>query len=197
VLDLENSYSNMLRDLAATLFAELRFKVSSSGSYAEIHHRATTVRGLSGNFRLDALATRLATFEGELSDIEGISSLAANKPSRDWVDRDIDAAKVELAALAQQFLRAEGLAHLKGRRDGRVMLSIYISDPSYPAPAAPHIELDAHERSDAEQLAKRIEALIGECGASTNVALGAVAQLGLRYAGAAEVDELQVMEAAS
>lgn len=195
VTDLENSYPNMLRDLAATLFAELRFKIPASGSYTQLHARAATVRGLSGNFRLDALATRLATFEGELSDIEGISSLAANKPSRDWVDRDIDAAKVELAALSQQFLRAEGLAHLKGRTDGRVTMSVYISDPSYPAPAAPHIELNTQERSDAEQLAKHIEAMIDKYGASPNVALGAVAQLGLRFAGAAEVDEMKDMEA--
>lgn len=193
--DLEEAYPKMLRDLAATLFTELRFKIPDSGSYADLHRRAATVRGLSGNFRLDALATRLSTYEGELADIEGISSLAANKPSRDWVDRDIDAAKVELAALSQQFLRAEGLAHLKGRADGRVTMTVYISDPSYPAPVAPHIELDAHERSDAEQLAKRIEALIGDSGVSPNVALGVVAQLGLRFAGSAEIDEMHSLEA--
>jgi hypothetical protein len=189
LLELQAAYEKMLTDLAATMFAELRFQSPLNGSYAKIHSRAENVRGLSGNFRLDALATRLATFGGDLSEVEGIASLAANKPPRDWVDRDIDAAKIELAALAQQFLRSEGLAHLKGRSDGRVTMTVYVSDPSFPAPAAPHFELDAQEREEARQLASKMEALIGRERVSSNIALGALAHLGLSLANSAGVDE--------
>jgi hypothetical protein len=187
--ELQGAYAHMLTDLAATLFTELRFKLPLTGRYAPLHKRAETVRGLSGNFRLDALATRLASFDGDLSDVEGIASLAANKPPRDWVDRDLDAAKIELAALAQQFLRAEGLAHLKGRTDGRVSMTVYISDPSFPAPAAPHIELDAEEREEATAVAGRIGALLEELGVSSNIALGALAQLCLSLADDSYVEE--------
>lgn len=193
ILELRSAYSKMLTDLASTLFAELRFSSPLDGSYAKLHTRAENVRGLSGNFRLDALATRLASFDGELSEVEGIASLAANKPPRDWVDRDIDAAKVELAALAQQFLRSEGLAHLKGRADGRVTMTVYVSDPSYPLPAAPHFELDTQEREAARMLAAKIDALIVGEGASSQIALGALAQLGLALAETAEIDETRRM----
>ena len=144
-----------------------------------MHRRAANVRGLSGNFRLDALATRLSTFEGGLEEIEGIASLAANKPSRDWVDRDVDAAKIELAALAQQFLRAEGFGHLKDRTDGRVTMVVYMSDPSYPEPVTSEIQLDPAERQRAEELYLKLAALVGREGAADNVALGALAKLGL------------------
>jgi hypothetical protein len=177
--ELEDAYPKMLADLAKTLMTELRFKGAATKDYGPLHRRAANVRGLSGNFRLDALATRLSTFEGSLEEIEGIASLAANKPSRDWVDRDVDAAKIELAALAQQFLRAEGFGHLKGRTDGRVTMVVYMSDPSYPEPVTSEIQLDPAERQKAEELYLKLAALVGREGAADNVALGALAKLGL------------------
>jgi len=180
--ELHSVYPKMLGDLAATLFVELRYDFIAEEDWLLLHDRCATVRGLSGNFRLDALATRLGGFTGEISDIEGIASLAANKPSRDWVDRDIDAAKIELAALAQQFLRAEGLAHLKGRGDRQTSMAVYISDPSYPAPVSPHVELNDRERDRAHELAVEIESLIALSGVSPAVAFGAIARLGLSLA---------------
>ena len=176
--ELEAAYPAMLRRLAETLLSELRIKAEAK-DLGPLHRRAAAIIGVSGNFRLDALATRLKTFGAVLEEIEGIASLAANKPSRDWVDRDVDAARVELAALAQQFLRVEGLCHLKGRTDGRTTLAVFISDPDFPEPASPEFELDVDEHRHATQLAQKLAELIGREGASRQVALGAVAKLGL------------------
>lgn len=195
VIELRGAYEGMLNDLASTLLAELRFKAPSTNGFAALKRRSETVRGLTGNFRLDALATRLGAFDGELSAIEGIASLAANKPPRDWVDRDVDAAKIELAALAQQFLRAEGLAHLKGRTDGRVSMTLYMSDPSFPAPAAPHIELDVEEREAARAVAVKLGELLTELNVEPNIALGALARLGLSLADGNFADEVKMEEA--
>ena len=115
--ELVDAYPAMLFDMAKTMFVELRVPDATAEAYAELHIRAETVRGLTGNYRLDAFATRLATFNGKIDEIEGIASLAASKPPRDWVDRDIDQATVEIAALAQAFVKAESLAHVKGRQD--------------------------------------------------------------------------------
>lgn len=195
--ELEAAYPEMLRDLAQTLFKELRYDPIEDQEYSLLHQRCETVRGLSGNFRLDALATRLGVFAGELADIEGVASLAANKPARDWVDRDIDAAKIELAALAQQFLRAEGFAHLKGRGDRQTSLAVYISDPSYPAPASPFVELSGQERDRASALAEQIQELIDKSAVSPAIAIGAIAQLGLSLAGDLEEAEEQPKVAAA
>lgn len=188
-LELQGAYPQMLNDLINTLYRELRFKGAASANFGPLQRRAAAVKGLSGNFRLDALATRLAAFDGTMEDVEGIASLAANKPARDWVDRDVDAARIELAALAQQFLRAEGLGHLKGRADGRVTMVVYVSDPDYPAPAAPEIELDPAEHRQADQLASKIAKILGQEGAPTNVALGALAKLGLQLSAPADIHE--------
>jgi hypothetical protein len=185
--ELEAAYPAMLRAMAATLMTELRFKGAASGGYGPLQRRAENVRGLTGNFRLDAMATRLATFEGGLEEIEGLAGLAANRPCREWVDRDVDAARIELAALAQQFLKAEGFGHLKGRGDGRLTLVVYMSDPAYPEPVASEIELDALERQAAEELSRKLAALISNVGAADHVALGALAKLGLILAPKAPV----------
>ncbi|TCJ41262.1 ATP-binding protein [Parafrankia sp. BMG5.11] len=187
--ELQTAYPAMLEDLARTLLTELRCDPASDPELKDLHERCENLRGLSGNFRLDALATRLSAFTGEISEIEGIASLAANKPARDWVDRDIDAAKIELAALAQQFLQAEGLAHLKGRGDRQTSVAVYISDPSYPAPASPFVELNDIERKKADALAIEIRRLINESDAGSAVALGAIARLGLSLA--KELDDVQ------
>ena len=180
--ELEAAYPAMLQSMAATLMKELRFKGAASGDYGPLKRRAENVRGLTGNFRLDALATRLTTFEGRLEEVEGLAGLAANRPCRDWVDRDVDAARIELAALAQQFLKAEGFGHLKGRGDGRLTLVVYMSDPAYPEPIASEVELDAFERKAAEELSAKLAAVISKAGAADHVALGALAKLGLTLA---------------
>lgn len=177
--ELRDAYPKMLADLAATLMKELRFKGAPSGDYGPLNRRAENVRGLTGNYRLDALALRLSTFGGELDEIEGIVSLAANRPPREWVDRDVDSARLELAALAQEFLRAEGFGHLKGRTDERVTMVVYMSDPSYPEPVTSEVELDRTEREGAEALCLKLAAMLESEGVSPNVALGAVAKLGL------------------
>lgn len=180
--ELEGAYSLMLQDLAVTLFRELRYNEKLDVDRTKLRARCQTVSGLSGNLRLDALATHLISFTGDVSEIEGIASLAANKPPRDWVDRDIDAAKIELAALAQQFLQAEGFAHLKGRGDRRTSMAIYISDPNFPAPASPSVELSDEERQTAEALAREIEDYLKLSKASPTVAFGAIARLGFTIA---------------
>ncbi len=179
----------MLKDLAITLLRELRCHEALGDDLHKLHARCETVRGLSGNFRLDALATRLGSFGGDIVEIEGIASLAANKPARDWVDRDIDAAKIELAALAQQFLRAEGLAHLKGRGDRRTSMAVYISDPNFPAPASPSVELTEEERERADLLAASIEELIRKSQESPSIAFGAIARLGLSISNSLRLTE--------
>lgn len=177
--ELRDGYPRMLADLDRLLRHELRVRGDGDQGLAALQHRAKNVQGLAGNFRLDALATRLLGFTGSVEDIEGIASLAANKPPRDWVDRDVDAARVELAVLAQQFLKAEGFGRLKDRVDGRVAFAVYISDPRYPEPQSREIELTPEERRIAEALAGRMGALLESQGATYDIAIAALASLGL------------------
>jgi len=176
--ELKSAYQGMLSSLKASLFTEVRVE-DEALALDTLHARAVAVKGLTGNFRLDALATRLSTFEGRIDEVEGLASLAANKPPREWVDRDVDAARVELAALSQQFLKAEIVQHLKGRDGGRLAMAVYISDPRFPEPRAREIEISTKDRALADELAARMREVLSADNISLDVAFAALASLGL------------------
>lgn len=167
-------YPAMLADLRDLLLRELRVK--DRNGVKEMRRRAKAVMGITGNFRLDAFAARLSTFDDSREAIEGIASLAANRPPRDWVDRDVDAARVELAALAREFLRAEGLAHVQGRSDGRFAFAVYMSDPARGGLITPEVSIDAGELGSARELAASLRAVVGS-EVSRDVAIAAALEL--------------------
>jgi hypothetical protein len=185
--ELINAYPAMLQDMAKTMFTELRVPKVNDEAYAELHLRAETVRGLTGNYRLDAFATRLSTFTGNIDEIEGIASLAASKPPRDWVDRDIDQATVEIAALAQAFVKAESLAHVKGRKDRRQAMSVVFGDSRRPSPINPEFDISIDEQVDVDELVMQFHALLVKNHVSRDVALAAIAELGSQLAEAPPV----------
>jgi len=173
--ELTNAYGGMLADIQGLLVRELRAEQSPDGLHA-LRVRAGQVVGLTGNYRLDAFATRLASFDGSREGLEGLASLAANKPPRDWVDRDVDAARVELAALAQQFLRGEAFAHVGGRGLERFAIAVYMSDPGRDALVTPEINVDRAAMAQAKGIAGKLLRSIGD-DVPRDVAIAAAAEL--------------------
>ncbi len=173
--DVLTAYKRMLADVQTSMLEELRVVADGDG-YGDLHERARTIIALTGNYRLDAFATRLSTFDSSVETMEGLASLAANKPTRDWVDRDVDAAQVELAALAQEFLRAEGLAHVKGRRGKRVRIAVFVSEPGHPALTTQEVSVSDRERTLANELATEMTARLRSANVSRSVVLAALAQ---------------------
>ena len=133
--ELRQAYGSMLHRLRETLLAELEVPNTSASMLAELRARAENVRQLSGDHRLEAFIIRLARFQGSDEDMESLTSLATNKPSRRWVDADLDGAAVELAELAQRFNRLEAYAHVKGRPDRRHAMAVVVGMSGRPEPA--------------------------------------------------------------
>lgn len=176
--DLAVAYGDLLGGLSTTMLDELR--VGPGREELEgLRARARTIVGITGNFRLDAFATRLATFDGTQAALEGILSLAANRPPRDWTDREVDAARTEIASLAQEFLRAEGFAHVHGRVSNRTRLAVFISDPERPSLLRTELSLDAGELTRVRALATKLRSRLG-ADVSHDTALAVVAELGAR-----------------
>jgi len=175
------AYPSLIGNLEAVMLQELRIRGRSQNALDDLRKRAGVVRNLTGNYRLDAFATRLASYEfvdRSLEPIEGIASLAAGKPARDWVDRDVDQARVEIAALAQDFVKAEGFAHVKGRADHRVNVAIYTSDWRKDAPIRAEVDVAATENEKVAELVRKVQAIFDLEGIDREVALAVVAELG-------------------
>jgi hypothetical protein len=83
-------------------------------------------------FQLDGFATRLASFDGSRTALEGLLSLAAERPPRDWVDRHIDAAILELTKFARRFREAEAFVAVQGRKAHSEAIAVVIGRGQIP-----------------------------------------------------------------
>ncbi|GMV63194.1 MAG: hypothetical protein AMXMBFR74_23620 [Parvibaculum sp.] len=176
------AYPSMLQRLRDIMLAELRVPNVSPQSLAELRARAENIRQLAGDFRLDAFAGRLAQFNESEESFEGIASLAANKPPRDWVDPDLDRATVELAELAQKFLRAETYARVKGRPDKRQAMAVMIGVDGRPAPFLEEFDIADSDRENVDALIARVEVILENSHVKQrNVILAALAELTASY----------------
>lgn len=117
--ELEAEYPDLIKRIGKILYNALQINPLKVNLNL-LHQRAITVNHSTGDFRIDALASRLSTFNPENdADIAGIASLAANKPIHDWIDLDVERATIELGVLCDGFKKAELYSHLKGKPSNR------------------------------------------------------------------------------
>lgn len=180
--ELVQAYPLMIYRLKDMLLAELQVPNLSRQSLLELRERAENVKELSGDFRLDAFVGRLAQFEGDNVSFEGVASLAANKPPRDWVDPDMDRASIELADMAQKFLRAEAFTRIKGRPEKRRAMAVLVGMEGRPEPIFEEFDVIDSDRDAIDDLIDRIAGTLDSVGtASRSIILAALAELSARY----------------
>ena len=185
--ELEQAYPAMLHRIRETLLTELQVPNASAPMLAELRARAENVRELSGDHRMEAFTMRLAQFFGADDDMENLASMVVNKPSRSWVDADIDRATVELADMAQRFMRVESFAHVKGRADKRHSMAVTVGISGRPATVQDEFDITSLESPDVKALVSKIEGTLQTVGEERrNVILAALAELSARYLGPME-----------
>jgi hypothetical protein len=180
--ELRARYQNMLDELRMLLLKELLVHDSSKEGMAFLRDRARNVQDVSGDFRLNAFIGRLAQFQGIDSDIEGLASLASNKPPREWTDPDLNQAALELAGFAQQFIRTEAFARVKGRNDKRHAMAVVVAIGGQPTPRSHEFSITEQDRSAIEDLIYRVELTLSQANRQEkHVILAALAELSARF----------------
>jgi len=112
-------YPSMLQAVGILLTSELDIPLVTPSQIEKLKQRAKNIKGVAGNFQIDAFAARLSTFNSNNSDIAGIISLANNKPQKDWIDLDIENARKEIIRLCIEFKKAELFTKVKNRSPER------------------------------------------------------------------------------
>lgn len=180
--ELVQAYPLMIHRLRDMLLAELQVPNLSHQSLLELHKRAENVKELAGDFRLDAFIGRLTQFEGDDASIESVASLAANKPPRDWVDPDMDQASIELADMAQKFLRVETFTRIKGRPEKRRAMAVIVGMEGRPEPVFEEFDVMDSDRDAIDDLIDRIAGTLDSVDtASRGIILAALGELSARY----------------
>ncbi len=189
--ELTGAYGKMLSNMRRLLLEEL----DAAEDLAQLNRRAHTVRDLTGDLKLDAFAVRLESFVGSDTDMEGLVSLATSKPPRDWVDRDLDAARIELADLAQQFNRSEAFARVKGRLDQRHAIAFVTGMAGTPHTLSREFDISTDEVQAARRIACQLKSVLQETGVKNNIALAALVQVGSSLMNTSESEDSQLTAA--
>jgi hypothetical protein len=172
----------LIHVLESALLRELDVAGRSPEQLEALRERAQHLQQLSGDFRSNAFITRLASYNGQSHEIEGLAGLAINKRPFDWVDSDIDDARLKLAQLAQKFILDEAFAHVDNRPDKRMRMAVVV--PLHGQPRAMQREFDVTDRDQAEiqdLIAKVDTALANADAPRKNIMLAALAELTARY----------------
>ena len=176
--ELKLAYPTMLNRLRDLLLGELRVPNTSTSMLSELRDRAENIRAVSGDHRLEAFIIRLARFHGKDAEIEDLAGMAVNKPTRNWVDSDVDKATLQLAELAEQFVHTEAFARVKGRRDKRHSMAVVVDISRGRMPLHDKFDVSDMDESEVEQLIDRIDHVLDESGEKRrNVILAALARL--------------------
>ena len=175
--ELAGAYDKMLGEVEAKMFDALD---ASREDFEALRERACSVSGVSGDLRLDAFATRLANFDGSRASLEGILSLAAEKPTRDWVDRHIDAATLELAKFARRFREAEAFVTVQGRTAHSEAIAVVIGAGSDTKTISRSFAISDRHRQTVEAKADEVASMLEGQGLGTEVLLAILAKAGMK-----------------
>lgn len=175
-----NAYSLMLNSMKDQILAELQVHSRSPKAYEELNDRAQNIQNLSGDLRLKAFITQLINFDDSLESMDALAALGINKPTKNWIDNDIDKSLVQLTFFAQQFNKHEAVARIQGKRDKRSAMAMIVNVDGRPAPIIGEFNILEGEQPMVEHISTEIERTLKGCGEeiSNSIILAALARVG-------------------
>lgn len=177
VAELVGAYDQLLLGIEEAMLAELD---ASREDLASLRARAETLEGVSGDLRQEAFCARLAKHDGGRATIEGILSLAANKPPRDWNDRDIDAASLDIAQAALRFRRDEAFVAVKGRKPKTDAFAVVFGAGPETRTLSRAFSVSDKHAPKLDKLVDRLVADLMAQGLDTELLFAALAKTGMR-----------------
>ena len=177
VAEIARAYDNLLARIETSMLEALD---APADKLDRLRARAEVLNGVTGDLRQDAFAARLAKHDGSKESIEGILSLAANKPPRDWNDRDIDHALLDIAQAALRFRQAEAFVSVKGRKPTSEAFAVVIGAGAQTRTVSRSFSIPDRHREVVESMAERLATALMAEGHSTEILLAALAKAGMR-----------------
>lgn len=140
----------------------------------DIHQRALSIKGISGQMQIEAFIARLEKFKNTRFDIEGFIGLACSRPSFQWTDNDIRLAQAKLVEFAFEFRQFEAMGAMLGRNTKRRVFALVLGGAS--ADIKETVELSDGDENRARMVSKQIRAMLSEV--DRTVAIAALAEAG-------------------
>jgi hypothetical protein len=177
IAEIASAYDKLLKRIETSMLEALD---ASTDSLNQLQARAELLNGIAGDLRQDAFVARLAKHDGSKESIEGILSLAANKPPRDWNDRDIDAALLEVTKAALQFRQAEAFVSVKGRKPNSDAFTVVLGTGAQTQTISRSFSISDRHREAVDSTAERLTKTLLSEGHSIEILFAALAKAGMR-----------------
>jgi hypothetical protein len=153
--ELRDAYPRMLERVRHQLLQALDH---GDGDVARMRSRALSIKGVTGDLRVESMLVHLERYDDSDSVIEGLISSAIGKSSGAWVDRDIDQALVQLSIFAIEFRKAEVVAPMvRGTVGTRHMIGIVFGSGNGRR-ASGSVDIDAKDMPIVKELVSQLVA---------------------------------------
>jgi hypothetical protein len=150
----------MLHSVGILLTSELDIPLATPAQLKKLRERAKNIKGVAGDFKIDAFASRISIFSESYDDIAGIISLANSKPPQDWIDLDIENGKKEIIRLCTEFKKAELYTKVKNRPASRQAIAFISGIGEKSETITGEFDLLLEKKEDVEKLKIKIIQLI-------------------------------------
>ena len=177
ITEIAGAYDTLLSRIETSMLEALD---APADKLDRLRARAEAVAGVTGDLRQDAFASRLTKHDGSKESIEGILSLAANKPPRDWNDRDIDSALLEIAQAALRFRQAEAFVSVRGRKPTSEAFAVVIGAGAQTRTVSRAFSISDRHREAVEFMADQLATKLKAEGLGTDVLLAVLARTGMQ-----------------
>lgn len=177
VIELAGAYDALLRQVESSMLEALD---APADDLDHLKSRAEAVAGVTGDLRQDAFSARLAKHDGSKESVEGILSLAVNKPTRDWTDRDVDAAMLEITRVALRFRQTEAFVAVRGRKPTSEAFAVVIGTGAQTRTVSREFAVSDRHRVAVEKMTEELVARMKGAGLGVDALLAVLARTGLR-----------------
>lgn len=159
--ELRTKFSGVIRNFKSHILAELGVPPGwSSSSIEELNQRAVKIRGISGENRMESFIFQLSQITLDDSDFEKLAWLILSKPTKSWIDQDVDKLLVEATRFSREFRNLETMASIKDREETSYSFAIVNHSKGRGANKPPRIfEVNENELASAKLFAEKLKKL--------------------------------------
>jgi hypothetical protein len=179
VIEIAGAYDALLREVESSMLTALD---ADGDDFESLRTRAGALNGMTGDLRQDAFSARLAKRDGAKESVEGILSLAVNKPTRDWTDRDVDAAMLEINRFSLRFRQTEAFSSVRGRQPNTEAFAVVIGTGASTRTVSREFAVAEKHRATVDIMTEELVTKMRSAGLGVDTLLAVLARTGLRLA---------------
>lgn len=155
--ELRSAFGDTLKRFQDYTLSELGISSASNSSLREINNRALEVKGMSGNNKIESFVLQLSKVTQDINDFEKLAWIILSKPTKNWIDQDIDRLFIETINLCREFKNIETMAALKDRREASFAFALVQHSKGQASKNKTKVfELTENELKEATEISKKL-----------------------------------------